>query len=111
MFSPFCRQVCALSVALLLVTIPSTAQVLYGSLTGVVSDSGGAVDSLRAAPRALTLVAYGDETSPTAGAALAGGLRARGHRVTLVRLATASGPASYDSVRTAIVDLGNNRSY
>lgn len=65
-------------------------------------DSAGAVDSLRAAPRALTLVAYGDETSPAAGTALAVELRARGHRVTVVRLTPASGPASYDSARTAI---------
>lgn len=65
-------------------------------------DSGGAVDSLRAAPRSLTLVAYGDETSPTAGAALAAELRLRGHRVTTVRLTPASGPATYDSVRTAL---------
>ena len=43
MFSPSCRQLFAISVTLILVTIPATAQVLYGSLTGVVSDSGGAV--------------------------------------------------------------------
>ena len=65
-------------------------------------DSGGAVDSLRAAPRTLTLVAYGDESSPTAGSALAAELRARGHKVTLVRLSPPSGPASYDSARTAL---------
>jgi beta-N-acetylhexosaminidase len=65
-------------------------------------DSGGAVDSLRAAPRALSLVAYADESSPAAGSALAAELRARGHRVTLVRLSPPSGPASYDSARTAL---------
>jgi beta-N-acetylhexosaminidase len=65
-------------------------------------DSAGAVDSLRAAPRSLTVVAYGDDGSPTAGAALATELRVLGHRVTLLRLAPASGPASYDSVRTAL---------
>ena len=65
-------------------------------------DSSGVVDSLRAAPRTLTLVAYGEESSPTAGAALAAELRVRGHRVTVLRLTPASGPASYDSVRTAL---------
>ena len=65
-------------------------------------DSAGVVDSLRAAPRTLTVVAYGDESSPAAGNALTAELRARGHRVTLLRLAPASGPASYDSVRTAL---------
>jgi beta-N-acetylhexosaminidase len=65
-------------------------------------DSAGAVDSLRAAPRSLTLVAYGDDGSPTAGSALAAELRIRGHRVTLLRLTPASGPASYDSARTAL---------
>ena len=43
MFSPVCRQVCALFVALFLVNISATAQVLYGSITGVVTDSAGAV--------------------------------------------------------------------
>ena len=65
-------------------------------------DSAGVVDSLRAGPRTLTLVAYGDEGSPAAGSSLAAELRARGHRVTLLRLTPASGPASYDSVRSAL---------
>jgi hypothetical protein len=60
------------------------------------------VDSLRAGPRTLTLVAYGDEGSPAAGSSLAAELRARGHRVSLLRLTPASGPASYDSVRSAL---------
>lgn len=69
-------------------------------------DSGGAVDSLRAAARSLTLVAYGDETSPAAGNALAAELRTLGHRVAVFRLSPTSGGASYDSAQTA---LGANR--
>ena len=65
-------------------------------------DSAGVVDSLRAAPRTLTVVAYGDESSPAAGSALTAELRARGHRVTQLRLTPASGPMSYDSVRAVL---------
>lgn len=79
-----------------------TARAIAARSIVLARDSGGAVDSLRAAPRTLTLVAYGDESSPSAGSALAAELRARGHRVTLVRLAPPSGPASYDSARTAL---------
>ncbi len=65
-------------------------------------DSGGAVDSLRAAPRSLTLVAYGDDTNSSAGNATAAELRTLGHKVKVFRLAPASGPASYDSAHVAL---------
>src|SRR5688500_15622684 len=38
-----CRQLCAISAAMFFIVAPASAQVLYGSLTGVVTDSGGAV--------------------------------------------------------------------
>ncbi len=65
-------------------------------------DSAATIDSLRARPRRVTLVAYGDETNPSAGAALAATLRAAGDTVTLFRLWSASGSASYDSARAAL---------
>lgn len=66
------------------------------------SDSGGAVDSLRARRGRVTVIAYGDETSPATGATLIGELRRLGDTVTAFRLQPASGPASYDSARVAL---------
>lgn len=43
MTTTICRQLCAIFMALLPFTAPVGAQVLYGLLTGVVTDSGGAV--------------------------------------------------------------------
>src|SRR3954447_26730044 len=37
------RQLCAICVVFFLTCLSASAQVLYGSLTGVVTDSGGAV--------------------------------------------------------------------
>jgi beta-N-acetylhexosaminidase len=65
-------------------------------------DSGGAVDSLRARRSRVTVIAFGDETSPTAGATLVAELRRLGDTVTTFRLQPASGPASYDSARVAL---------
>lgn len=62
----------------------------------------GALDSLRARPRRITLVAYGDEGNPVVGPTLAQELRAAGNTVSLVRLWPSSGAASYDSARAAI---------
>lgn len=65
-------------------------------------DSAGVVDSLRAAPRTLTLVSYGEGSGSNVGTAFAAELRAQGHAVTPVRLTPASGPASYDSARAVL---------
>ncbi len=66
------------------------------------SDSTGTIDSLRAAPRALTLVTYGEDNAGSVGNVLARQLRATGHRVTMFRLWPASGPESLDSARALI---------
>ena len=65
-------------------------------------DTAGAADSLRAAPRRITLVSYGEGATEGVGATFASELRAGGHTVTTVRLTAASGAASYDSARTAL---------
>ncbi len=65
-------------------------------------DSQATVDSLRARPRSITLVTYGEENAGSVGGTLARQLRVEGHRVSLFRLWPASGEASYDSVRTVI---------
>jgi beta-N-acetylhexosaminidase len=62
-------------------------------------DSLGAVDSLRAAPRTVALVTYGEENAGTVGNTLLKQLRTAGHNVTLFRLWPASGLASFDSAR------------
>lgn len=66
------------------------------------TDSAGVVDSLRAGPRAIALVTYGEENAGSVGNGLARQLRSAGHRVTLFRLWPASGPASLDSARALI---------
>jgi len=65
----------------------------------LVADRGGTVDSLRARPRTVALITYGEENAGTIGADFLKELRAAGHRVTLFRLWPASGPASLDSAR------------
>jgi beta-N-acetylhexosaminidase len=65
----------------------------------LVSDSLGTVDSLRAQPRTIALVTYGEENAGTVGNTLLRQLRNAGHTLTLFRLWPASGPASFDSVR------------
>ncbi len=62
----------------------------------------GALDSLRARPRRITVVAYGDEGNPVVGPTLTQELRAEGNTVSLVRLWPSSGPASFDTVRAAL---------
>lgn len=66
----------------------------------LVSDSGGAIDSLRSRPRNIALITYGEENAGSVGVTLQKQLKTAGHNVTLFRLWPASGPASYDSVRT-----------
>ena len=65
-------------------------------------DPAGVVDSLRAGPRSIALVTYGEENAGSVGNTLARLLRATGHRVTLFRLWPASGRAGLDSARAVI---------
>ena len=65
----------------------------------LVADSGGTIDSLRARPRNIALVTYGEENAGTVGNTLLKQLKSAGHNVTIFRLWPASGPASFDSVR------------
>jgi beta-N-acetylhexosaminidase len=68
----------------------------------VLAIDDGTVDSLRAAPRRITLVSYGDGPRETVGTTFAAELRSRGHTVTAVRLHSESGPTAYDSARAAL---------
>jgi beta-N-acetylhexosaminidase len=68
----------------------------------VLAADDGTADSLRAAPRDIALVQYGEGTASTVGATFAAELRAGGHTVTALRLHAESGPASYDSVRAEL---------
>jgi hypothetical protein len=68
----------------------------------LVADSTGTVDSLRARPRPVVLVTYGEENAGTVGNTLARRMREAGYKVTLFRLWPASGLASLDSARTLI---------
>ncbi len=71
-------------------------------------DAGGIVDSLRRGTgrRSVTLITYGDENSLTVGTTLATELRALGLGVSIFKLWGTSGPASYDSARTALARNG-----
>ena len=69
-------------------------------------DSAGAVDSLRHNHQRITLLTYGDENAPNVGVRLSQELRTAGHPVSLFKLWAMSGPASYDSARTAIARNG-----
>lgn len=64
----------------------------------LVKDSAGTIDSLRTRPRAVSLVAYGDDIGNT----MAADLRSRGYRIAAFRLYSSSGPASYDSARVLL---------
>lgn len=73
----------------------------------LVKDSAGTVDSLRRpGRRSVTLITYGDENSPTVGATLLTELRNQGFSATIFKLWGNSGPASYDSARTALARNG-----
>jgi beta-N-acetylhexosaminidase len=62
----------------------------------------GSADSLRARPRRLTLVTFGDEGNPVVGPTLLQELRKAGDTVSVFRLWPQSGPASIDSARTML---------
>jgi beta-N-acetylhexosaminidase len=78
------------------------AEEVTGRSIVLVKDSANTVDSIRARPRPLTVVAYGDD----AGATLIGDLRGRGYRVNSFRIYPQSGPASYDSARVMLEGNG-----
>jgi beta-N-acetylhexosaminidase len=66
----------------------------------LVKDSANTIDSLRARPRPVTIINYGNDVGST----LAADLRVRGYRVSSFRLSPESGPASYDSARVMLDD-------
>ena len=68
----------------------------------LVRDTLAMVDSLRAGPRRIAVVSYGDAGAPPVGGTLIAELTRRGHRVTSFRLTAASGPASYDSAAALV---------
>lgn len=68
----------------------------------VLARDDGTVDSLRSAPRRITLVTYGEGTGSGVGATLASELRVRRHEVTTVRLTAESGLAAYDSAHAVL---------
>jgi len=72
----------------------------------LLKDSAGTLDALRRSPARVALVTYAEELNLTAGVTLAAELRAAGHTVTAFRLWPASGPASFDSVRTLVAGGG-----
>lgn len=68
----------------------------------LVSDSSGTLDSLRAAPRKIAYITYGEENAGSVGAVVARQLRAAGHTVNAFRLWPASGEAAFDSAEALI---------
>ena len=79
-----------------------TARAIAARSIVLVSDQGGALDSVRRRRGNRSVVIYGDELNPTAGNTLVSELRLRGDSITTFRLSPSSGPASYDSARAAI---------
>jgi hypothetical protein len=68
----------------------------------LIRDSAGVVDRLRETPRDVGLITYAETLDPDLFAGFRNHLAERGHRVrSWFRLYPASGPASYDSARTA----------
>ena len=65
-------------------------------------DGSGTVDSLRAAPRNVALITYGEENAFTVGNTFARVLRQGGHKVTSFRLFPATGTAGLDSARALL---------
>lgn len=68
----------------------------------VLARDDGTVDSLRAAPRRIALVQYGEGSAEDVGAVLAAELRQGGDTVAAFRLFAQSGPASYDSAAAVL---------
>lgn len=68
----------------------------------VLAKDDGTADSLRAAPRKIGIVMYGEGASDDVGSSFAAELRSRGHDVSSFRLRNTSGVASYDSARALV---------
>jgi hypothetical protein len=68
----------------------------------LVRNDSGIVSRLRALAQPVTLLSYTDNPSNPVGGTVAGALRASGYSVTTFRLWPSSGPASFDSARTAL---------
>lgn len=81
--------------------LPAAREIAQRSVV-LVSDSTGTLDSLRAAPRKLAFITYGEENAGSVGAVVARQLRAAGHQITGFRLWPASGKESYDSAEAFI---------
>jgi beta-N-acetylhexosaminidase len=79
-----------------------TARAIAARSIVLLSDRGGALDSVRRAPGNRSVIVYGDELNPTAGNTLVSELRLRGDTITTFRLSPSSGPASYDSAHAVI---------
>jgi beta-N-acetylhexosaminidase len=72
----------------------------------LVKDSLGLVPLTLAARRRVVVVAYGDESFPAVGHVLAASLRGAVDTIQVLRLWPASGPASFDTVRSAAAGAG-----
>lgn len=81
--------------------LPTAREIAQRSLV-LVSDSTGTLDSLRAAPRRIAYITYGEENAGSVGSVMARQLRAAGHQVNAFRLWPASGKESYDSAEALI---------
>ena len=68
----------------------------------VLARDSGVVTRLRGGPQPVTLLTYADDPASGLGNTLAGELRASGYTVSTFRLWPSSGPASFDSARTAL---------
>jgi len=68
----------------------------------LVRNADDVVSRLRTAPQPVTVLSYADDPSSTIGTTLAAELRSSGYAVTTFRLWPSSGPASFDSARTAL---------
>lgn len=68
----------------------------------LVRDSGGVVTRVRGGAQPISLLIYADDPASALGTTLVNDLRAAGYTVTTFRLWPSSGPASYDSARTAL---------
>lgn len=101
----FDRRVVALDSVAQVVAQPSHRQAaLEVSRRSIVlvRDEAGLVDSLRAGPRRIAMVAYGEGATSRAGDAVARHLVAAGHQVTLTRAASPTLARDLAAVRTAL---------
>jgi beta-glucosidase-like glycosyl hydrolase len=79
-----------------------TSRAIAARALVLLGDRNGVLDGVRRTRGIRSVIIYGDELNPTAGAALVSELRARGDSIETFRLSPSSGPASYDSARAVI---------